>query len=66
MKDWITNNNLKLGEVFPTLRIALAGTMQGPSIFDMAQLLGKTKTIARLKKGKQDFDALVYTESKSN
>ncbi len=55
VKDWITNNNLKLGEVFPTLRIALAGTMQGPGIFDMAHILGKTKTIARLKKAKLDF-----------
>ena len=59
VKDWITANNLKLGEVFPTLRIALAGTMQGPGIFDMAVLLGKTKTIARLKKAKLDFDALI-------
>ncbi len=59
VKDFITANGLKLGEVLPTLRIALAGTMQGPGIFDMAVLFGKAKTIERLKKAQTDFDALV-------
>ena len=59
VKDFITANGLKLGEVFPTLRIALAGTMQGPGIFDMAMLFGKTKTIERLKKAQADFEASV-------
>lgn len=48
-------NELKPGEVMPILRIALSGTMQGPSVFDMIELLGKERTVARLKKAMQSF-----------
>lgn len=33
----------------PVLRLALAGTMQGPPVFDMMSLLGKEKSASRLK-----------------
>ena len=31
VKEWINANGLKMGDVLPILRIALAGTMQGPA-----------------------------------
>jgi glutamyl-tRNA synthetase len=48
VKDWIQQNGLKVGEVLPVLRIALAGTMQGPAVFDMMSVLGKTEVQKRL------------------
>ena len=42
----------------PLLRIALAGTIQGPPVFDMMHLLGKEKSIARLKQSFEQFDGL--------
>ncbi|MBP7273144.1 MAG: glutamate--tRNA ligase [Saprospiraceae bacterium] len=48
LKNLLQENNLKPGDIFPMLRIALAGTMQGPAVFDMMELLGKTESIARI------------------
>ena len=45
-----------MGEVLPILRIALAGTMQGPAIFDMAVLLGKPEILKRLERAYAAFD----------
>jgi glutamyl-tRNA synthetase len=47
-----------MGEVMPVLRLALAGTMQGPTIFDMMALLGKEKSVARIKKSLNYFDTI--------
>lgn len=45
---FMADNGLKPGDVLPMLRIALAGTMQGPAVFDMMALLGKAEVNARL------------------
>ncbi len=58
LKELITANGWKIGEVMPVLRLALAGTMQGPTVFDMMALLGKDKTVSRLKKSFDYFDSL--------
>jgi glutamyl/glutaminyl-tRNA synthetase len=55
-KEWINENGLKMGEVLPILRIALAGTMQGPGIFDMAILLEKPEILRRLDRAYAAFD----------
>ena len=55
-KEWINENGLKMGEILPILRIAFAGTMQGPAIFDMAVLLGKTEILRRLERAYTVFD----------
>ena len=59
MKEWINANELKMGDVLPMLRIALAGTMQGPALFDMAALLGKEEVLSRLTIAYNYFDKLV-------
>jgi glutamyl-tRNA synthetase len=56
VKEWININGMKMGEVLPLLRIALAGTMQGPAVFDMASLLGKTMVFKRLTTAYDYFD----------
>ena len=58
VKEWINANGLKMGEILPLLRIALAGTMQGPAVFDMAALLGKTAVLNRLTIAFDYFDKL--------
>ena len=58
VKNFLAAKNLKIGEVMPLLRIALAGTIQGPPVFDMMHLLGKEKSIARLKQSFEQFDGL--------
>ena len=49
VKQLIQEKGLKPGDVLPLLRIALAGTMKGPAVFDMAAALGKEETASRLK-----------------
>ena len=58
VKEWINANGLKMGDVLPILRIALAGTMQGPAIFDMAKYFGKDETLRRLARAFGVFDGL--------
>jgi glutamyl-tRNA synthetase len=55
VKEWLPSVGLKVGEVLPMLRIALAGTMEGPGVFDMANLLEKEETVARLTKAFASF-----------
>jgi len=49
VKAFAERQNLKPGEVFPILRIALTGTTRGPGVFDIMELLGREESIARLK-----------------
>ncbi|MFM2268210.1 MAG: hypothetical protein RL757_1651 [Bacteroidota bacterium] len=56
VKHWIAENALKMGEILPILRIALMGTMQGPGVFETAQLLGKVESVGRLKTAFTKFD----------
>jgi glutamyl-tRNA synthetase len=59
VKEWINANGLKMGDVLPMLRIALAGTMQGPAVFDMASLLGEKEVTKRLAMAYDYFDKTV-------
>jgi glutamyl-tRNA synthetase len=58
-KQFMADNNLGMGDVGPVLRLALAGTMQGPPVFEMAGLIGKQETIERLEIALKEFDRLV-------
>ncbi len=59
VKEWLTTQGYKMGELLPLLRLALAGTMQGPAIFDLAQLLGKSATMERLNAASVIFDGFI-------
>ncbi len=48
-KEIAAANKLKPGEVLLPLRIMLVGGKFGPHVFDIAHLLGKEETIARIK-----------------
>ncbi len=49
VKSWITSNELSFGRVMAPLRLVVVGTMQGPHVFDILELIGKDESIARIK-----------------
>jgi len=48
LKDFAASKELKLGKVAMPLRAALTGATNSPSIFQVAEILGKEETLARL------------------
>lgn len=54
-KELATANNIKPGELQLPLRIMLVGGKFGPPVFDIAVLLGKEETAARIKYGLKQF-----------
>ncbi|MDE1152186.1 MAG: glutamate--tRNA ligase [Micavibrio sp.] len=48
LKEFSAKKDLKLGKVAMPLRAAITGTTNSPSIFHVAEILGKEETLARL------------------
>ncbi|OEK06057.1 glutamate--tRNA ligase [Flavivirga aquatica] len=48
IKGWITSNEISFGKVMMPLRLALVGALQGPDVFDIIYMIGKTETIKRI------------------
>ena len=59
VKAFAERQQLKPGEVFPILRIALTGTTRGPGIFEVMELLGKEESLSRLKTALPAFQEFV-------
>lgn len=59
IKSYIKTNELSFGNVLPFIRIAVAGTMKGPDVFAMMDVLGKEEVVSRLNKGLEVFDRVV-------
>ena len=57
VKQFIVDQGLKPGDLLPLLRVALAGTMKGPAIFDMAVALGRNETQNRLRAALSVFNS---------
>ena len=49
LKDFSKNEEINLGEIAQPLRATLTGTTISPSIFEVASILGKEETMARIK-----------------
>ena len=49
VKGFIQEHALKFGDFFPILRLALTGTMSGPDLFKMMELLGQGKSVGKIK-----------------
>lgn len=49
VKGWITSQGIGFGKVMMPLRLALVGSLMGPEVFDIASIIGKEDTIARIK-----------------
>ena len=48
VKSWIGEQGVGFGKVMQPLRLCLVGASRGPDIFEIAHLLGKEETCARL------------------
>jgi glutamyl-tRNA synthetase len=47
-KKYLEENGLGMGRLLPAFRVCLTGLGMGPSLFDIASLLGKEETIKRM------------------
>lgn len=56
---FMEENSLKFGDVLPILRLGLAGTMQGPDVFRMMELMGKETVVNRLNESLDYFDTVM-------
>lgn len=57
-KEFIQAKNLGIGAVLPLFRLLITGTGTGPSMFEIAQFLGKEECICRLESGISAVEAL--------
>ncbi|WP_405350956.1 glutamate--tRNA ligase [Nonlabens sp. Asnod3-H03] len=48
IKGWITTQEMGFGKVMMPLRLALVGSLMGPDVFEIASMIGKDQTIARI------------------
>lgn len=58
VKTWMQEQQVKPGEILPLMRLALAGTMQGPGVFEMIELLGMQRTILRMELALSVFNGI--------
>jgi glutamyl-tRNA synthetase len=56
LQTTVVANQLKPGEVLLPLRIMLVGGKFGPGVFDIAEVIGKEETLARIEKALAAFD----------
>ena len=48
IKEFLNNNNMKMADIGPSLRLILTGTRKSPDINSILYMLGKDKAIERL------------------
>ncbi|MDR3112258.1 MAG: glutamate--tRNA ligase [Elusimicrobiota bacterium] len=48
-RDFAAEKNIKTGQVFHPLRVAVSGRTQGPSLFHMLEIFGSDETVKRIK-----------------
>jgi len=51
VKNYIVKNELSFGKILNPLRLCLVGSGKGPSLFHIAEILGKEEVIARILNG---------------
>ena len=56
VKAFAAERELGMGAIFPMLRLGTSGTMQGPGVFDIIELLGPAETRVRLRDAYAHFD----------
>ncbi|MDG1331310.1 MAG: glutamate--tRNA ligase [Crocinitomicaceae bacterium] len=61
-KAFITSKELGIGAVLPLFRLLVTGKGMGPSMFDIAEFLGKEECVARIEKGLDAMKSLVSND----
>ncbi len=59
VKAMMERTGLGFGDVLQILRVMLVGVVSGPSIFEIAALLGQEETLKRMDYGFSNFDAIL-------
>ena len=54
----MSEHKIGMGEIMPLLRISLCGTMQGPPIYEVMEMLGQEKVSVRLAKAFAHFQTV--------
>ncbi len=49
IKGWITSKEIGFGKVMQPLRLSLVGKLAGPDLFDIMTMIGKEKSLKRIK-----------------
>jgi len=62
LKEYITENALKFGDVFRLFRTALVGTDQGPDLVMMLMALGKEESLRRIRESVGIFNEAVSSQ----
>ena len=47
-KQFLERNKIKMGVLLPVFRLSLTGLAMGPSLFNIAELIGKKETLSRI------------------
>ncbi|MFA9290690.1 MAG: glutamate--tRNA ligase, partial [Solirubrobacteraceae bacterium] len=48
IKNWIKDTGLENGKVMQTLRLALVGSLKGPDLFHIIEIIGKQESVKRI------------------
>jgi glutamyl-tRNA synthetase len=51
VKQWITDQELSMGQIMNAFRLCIVGAGKGPHLFDITELIGKEETLNRLQAG---------------
>lgn len=57
VKQWIQDKGLSFGQIMAPLRLSLVGSLQGPHVFDILELLGKRESMDRIRRAVQYLGA---------
>mgnify|MGYP001608669872 CR=1 FL=1 len=55
IKEFISGKNLPVGEIMPVLRFFITGTLTGPSVPDIMDVIGKEESMNRIGVGIKNF-----------
>lgn len=55
VKEYIEEKSISFGQILPSLRLSLTGTLKGPSIFDIMSFLGLPECLDRVKLAKKNY-----------
>ncbi|MEM9992078.1 MAG: glutamate--tRNA ligase [Bacteroidota bacterium] len=61
VRGFIEQHELRMGDILQVFRLAISGTLKGPSVYDMAALLGKKETLRRFEIAYQRFDEMTQS-----
>jgi glutamyl-tRNA synthetase len=50
VKTWMTASEIAVGKIMQPLRLSIVGTLKGPHLFDIFEIIGKEESVKRIEK----------------